>query len=77
MQSRGARPPPRSDPSHAFHIAGAARRDGTLANLWAQANAAAYDVEDAKVGLEQCAKSFRATEAAADLTAAILSAASK
>jgi len=55
----------------------AARRDGTLANLWAQANAAAYDAEDAKVGLEQCAKSFRATEAAADLTAAILNAASK
>ena len=55
----------------------AARRDGPLANLWAQANAAAYDAEDAKVGLDQCAKSFRATEAAADLTTAILNAACK
>jgi len=55
----------------------AARRDGALANLWAQATAAAYDAEDAKVGLDQCAKSFRATEAAADLTAAILNAATK
>ena len=55
----------------------AARRDGPLANLWAQANAAAYDAEDAKVGLDQCAKSFRGVEAAADLTAAILNAATK
>ena len=55
----------------------AARRDGTLARLWAQANAAAYDAEDAKVGLDQCAKSFRATEAAAELTTAILNAACK
>ncbi len=55
----------------------AARRDGTLANLWAQSTAAAYDAEDAKVGLDQCAKSFHATEAAANLTAAILNAAAK
>jgi hypothetical protein len=55
----------------------AARRDGTLANLWAQANAAAYDAEDAKVGLDTCAKTFHATEAAANLTAAILNAVSK
>ena len=54
-----------------------ARRDGTLANLWAQSTAAAYDAEDAKVGLDQCAKSFHATEAAASLTAAILNAAAK
>ena len=54
-----------------------ARRDGTLANLWAQSTAAAYDAEDAKVGLDQCAKSFHATEAAANLTAAILNAAAK
>jgi hypothetical protein len=55
----------------------AARRDGTLANLWAQANAAAYDAEDAKVGLEQCSKTYRATEAAAELTAAMLRAAAR
>ena len=55
----------------------AARRDGTLANLWAQANASAYDAEDAKVGLDTCAKTFHATEAAANLTAAILNAVSK
>ena len=52
-----------------------ARRDGPLARLWAQANAAGYDAEDAKVGLEQCSKRFRATEAAAELTAAMLRAA--
>ena len=55
----------------------AARRDGTLAKSWAQANAAAYDAEDAKVGLDTCAKTFHATEAAANLTAAILNAVSK
>lgn len=55
----------------------AARRDGQLARLWAQATASAYDAEDAKVGLDQCAKSFRATEAAAELTTAILNAAAK
>lgn len=52
----------------------AARRDGALANAWTLANAAAYDAEDAKVGLETCAKSFHATEAAANLTSAILNA---
>ena len=52
-----------------------ARQSGKLARLWAQANAAAYDADDAKVGLEQAAKRFRATEAAADLTAAMLRAA--
>ncbi len=55
----------------------AARRDGTLAKSWAQANAAAYDAEDAKVGLETCVKTFHATEAAANLTAAILNAVAK
>jgi hypothetical protein len=54
-----------------------ARRDGTLANLWAQSTAAAYDAEDAKVGLEQCSKTYRATEAAAELTAAMLRAAAR
>ena len=55
----------------------AARRDGPLAKPWAQANAATYDAEDAKVGLDTCAKTFHATEAAANLTAAILNAVSK
>jgi len=55
----------------------AARRDGPLANLWAQMNAAAYDAEDAKVGLDTCAKTYHATEAAANLTAAILNAVAK
>ena len=55
----------------------AARRDGPLAAKWAQMNAAAYDAEDAKVGLDTCAKSFHATEAAANLTAAILNAVAK
>ena len=52
-----------------------ARREGKLARLWAQANAAAYDADDAKTGLDQCAKRFRAVECAADLTAAMLRAA--
>ena len=55
----------------------AARSKGQLARLWAQANAAAYDADDAKVGLEQCAKTYRATEAAAELTAAMLRAAAR
>lgn len=55
----------------------AARRDGALSRSWAQANAAVYDAEDAKVGLETCAKTFHATEAAANLTAAILNAVAK
>ena len=55
----------------------AARRDGALADLWTMATAAGYDAEDAKVGLEQCSKTYRATEAAAELTAAILNAATK
>ena len=55
----------------------AARRDGTLAGKWTLANAAAYDAEDAKVGLEQCSKTYRATEAAAELTAAMLRAAAR
>ena len=55
----------------------AARRDGPLAAKWAQMNAAAYDAEDAKVGLEQCSKTYRATEAAAELTAAMLRAAAR
>ena len=55
----------------------AARRDGALADLWTMATAAAYDAEDAKVGLDTCAKSFHATEAAANLTAAILNAVAK
>lgn len=54
-----------------------ARRDGPLARLWAASNAAGYDAEDAKVGLEQCAKSYRAVEAAAELTAAMLRAAAR
>lgn len=52
-----------------------ARNVGPLARLWAQANAAAYDADDAKTGLDQCAKRFRAVECAADLTAAMLRAA--
>ena len=55
----------------------AARNNGVLSRLWAQANAAAYDADDAKVGLEQCAKTYRATEAAAELTAAMLRAAAR
>ncbi len=55
----------------------AARRDGVLARTWALANTAAYDAEDAKVGLEQCSKTYRATEAAAELTAAMLRAAAR
>lgn len=55
----------------------AARRDGALADLWTLATAAGYDAEDAKVGLDTCAKSFHATEAAANLTAAILNAVAK
>ena len=55
----------------------AARRDGALADLWTMATAAAYDAEDAKVGLEQCSKTYRATEAAAELTAAMLRAAAR
>jgi len=54
-----------------------ARNDGPLSQLWAAANAATYDADDAKVGLEQCAKTYRATEAAAELTAAILHAAAR
>ncbi len=55
----------------------AAQRTGPLAKSLAMSNAAAYDHEDAKAALEQCAKRFRATEAASDLTAAILNAAAK
>jgi len=55
----------------------AARRDGALSRSWAQANAATYDAEDAKVSLEQCSKTYRATEAAAELTAAMLRAAAR
>ena len=54
-----------------------ARRSGTLARLWSQSTAAAYDAENAKTGLDQCAKMFRATEAAAELTAAMLRALGK
>jgi len=52
-----------------------ARQTGNLAKLWAMMNAAAYEAEDAKMALEQAAKRFRAVEAAADLTAAMLKAA--
>lgn len=52
-----------------------ARQFGPLAKAWAMANATAYDAEDAKMALEQAAKRFRAVEAAADLTAAMLKAA--
>ena len=55
----------------------AAQRTGPLAKSLAISNAAAYDHEDAKAALEQCVKRFRATEAASDLTAAILNAAAK
>ena len=55
----------------------AAQRTGPLAKSLAMSNAAAYDHEDAKAALEQCVKRFRATEAAADLTVAILNAAAK
>ena len=55
----------------------AARRAGVLAQAWALANAAGYDAEDAKMALEQASKRFRATESAADLTAAMLRAATR
>jgi len=55
----------------------AAQRTGPLAKSLAISNAAAYDHEDARAALEQCVKRFRATEAASDLTAAILNAAAK
>jgi len=55
----------------------AARSTGTLAAAWARTNAAAYTWEDAKMALEQAAKRFRATESAADLTAAMLRAATR
>jgi hypothetical protein len=54
-----------------------ARQSGPLSRLWAQANAAAYNAADAKIGLDQCANRFRATEAAAELTAAMLRAAAR
>ena len=54
-----------------------ARRDGFLARAWAQMNAAAYDAAEAESAYEQCSKRFRATEAAADLTAALLRAATR
>jgi len=55
----------------------AARNNGPLSRLWAASTAAAYDADDAKVGLDQCAKTYRATEAAAELTAAMLRAAAR
>ena len=55
----------------------AARRAGVLAATFARMNAAAYDSEDAKMALEQASKRFRATESAADLTAAMLRAATR
>jgi hypothetical protein len=54
-----------------------AQRQGLLAKPLAMMNAAAYDHEDAKMALEQASKRFRATEAAADLTAAMLRAAAR
>ena len=54
-----------------------ARRDGVLARPWAQMNAARYDLEEAEAAKEQAAKRFRATEAAAELTAAMLRAAAR
>lgn len=54
-----------------------AQRQGVLAKPLAMMNAAGYDHEDAKMALEQASKRFRATEAAADLTAAMLRAASR
>ena len=54
-----------------------ARRDGVLSRLYAQMNAAAYDHEDGKSALTQMEVRFRATEAAADLTAAMLRAATR
>lgn len=54
-----------------------ARSTGALAQVWAMANAASYEAEDAKMALEQAAKRFRATESAADLTAAMLRAATR
>ena len=52
-----------------------ARQAGPLAKPWALMNAAAYDADDARMALEQAAKRYRAVEAAADLTAAMLKAA--
>ena len=54
-----------------------ARSTGTLAAAWTRMNAASYEAEDAKMALEQASKRFRATESAADLTAAMLRAATR
>ena len=54
-----------------------ARTSGPLAYRWQQMNAARNDADNAAMTLEQCSKRFRATEAAADLTAAMLKAASR
>jgi hypothetical protein len=53
------------------------RSTGTLAAAWARMNAASYEADDAKMALEQASKRFRATESAADLTAAMLRAATR
>ena len=54
-----------------------ARTSGPLVYKWQQMNAARNDADNAAMTLEQCSKRFRATEAAADLTAAMLKAASR
>ena len=55
----------------------AARRAGVLAQTWARMNATKYAADDAAMALEQASERFRATESAADLTAAMLRAATR
>lgn len=54
-----------------------ARADGALRTLWGRMLAAQADADAAKLACDQMARRFRATEAAADLTAAMLKAASR
>ena len=54
-----------------------ARADGALRVLWGRMLAAQAEADAAKLASDQMARRFRATEAAADLTAAMLKAASR
>lgn len=48
-----------------------------MAGRWSLMNTAVWEWEEAKTALEQCSKRYRATEAAAELTAAMLRAAAR
>lgn len=48
------------------------RNDGALRSLWGRMVNAQYDAESAKVALEQMLRRYRAVEAAAELTTAML-----